>query len=148
LGTTKNQRKAAAREQARRAVEVFGLPREIDAEIALLGELYRTQGHVDSLERYVQGMSLDELHGADGAYWVRLLADERKHLARVATECMNARVDERLLRLSELQAGLLAKAMQGLLTAAGLNEHPQAREWVREQLQLVAPQADARVDAP
>jgi hypothetical protein len=131
----------------RRAVEVLGLPRTIDPEIALLGELYRTQGHVDSLERYVQELSLDELHGADGAYYVRLLADERRHLTRVATECMNARIDERLLRLSELHAGLLAKAMQGLLTAAGLNEHPPAREWVREQLQLVAPQADKTVDA-
>jgi len=128
--------KRLAEAEAIRAVENFGLPREINPRDALLEEVYRTAGAVDWLHQQVQQLSADEIvwgqteeneigsgewKGTNSTYaaavniWVQLWQAERKHLVDVSKAALNAGVEERRVKLAEQQGALLAGVIKSIL---------------------------------
>lgn len=53
--------------------------------------------------------------------WLRMYREERKHLAGVAAACLKAGVDERVVRLAEGQAELIASALRRFAELLGLD---------------------------
>jgi hypothetical protein len=125
-----------AEEEASRAVETFGLPREIDARDALLEEVYRTAGAIDWLTAKVRelepkalvwGVTEKNIIGsgewkgtnttkaAAVNVWVQLWQDERKHLVTVSKAAISAGIEERRVKLAEQQGALLATVIKGIL---------------------------------
>jgi hypothetical protein len=125
-----------AEEKAAKAVQTFGLPREIDARDALLEEVYRTAGAIDWLTAKVRelepkalvwGVTEKNLIGsgewkgtnttkaAAVNVWVQLWQDERKHLVTVSKAAISAGIEERRVKLAEQQGALLATVIKGIL---------------------------------
>ena len=152
-GATPSGRKAAQREQARQAVELYGLPVETDPHQALLDEVQRTAGHVEWLGQIVRGLEERQLtrgvtktvEHADGTrvvearaavnVWLKLYQDERDRLVRVAKAAIDAGVAERQVRLAEAQAQRIAQTVSAILRDLGhdLND-PRVRDVVRARL--------------
>lgn len=141
--------KTAADARVMAAAVTYGDPVKISPHAALLGELYRTQGHVNWLHTKVQELDPDDLtwgvtvaterpmsRGKDGDddsitveelkresqphVWLRLYQAERKHLAEVATMCLRANIEERQMRVIEAHAVILAQVIQMILADARL----------------------------
>lgn len=130
---------------AETAVEQYGLPTEVDPHTALLGELYRTQGHVEWLRMRVAELETEDMVGPVGggqgghpsyepSVWIRMYRDERVHLSRVAKSCIDAGIQERQVKIVEQQAQLFAGALQRILMALGVADHPEAPKIVRREL--------------
>lgn len=107
-----------ARQEAERAVQTLGLPREIDPGQALLEEVWRTAGAVAWLEARVHELGEDDLvwgmtkqkdggddrgttYEAKPSIWYELWVRERKHLTEVCDKTLRAGVEERTMRLAE-----------------------------------------------
>jgi hypothetical protein len=150
-GASPTHRKAAQRREAERAVELFGLPREVEPHEALLEEVYRAAGHVAWLGEVVGQLDTKRVvHGiartgqlADGNrtvqgraainIWVKLYQEERDRLVRVARAAIDAGVAEHQVRLAEGQAQQLARVITAVLTDLG---HDPADEGVRKVVRL------------
>lgn len=123
-------------QEARAAVTMFGLPREVDARDALLEEVYRTAGAVDWLTEKVRELAPDaavwgvtertektatEFEGIDTTeaaavnIWIELWQKERKHLVDVSKAAIAAGIEERRVRLAEQQGALLASVIKQIL---------------------------------
>jgi hypothetical protein len=143
--------KAAEREAAEHAVEVYGLPRDVDPHDALKAELARTNGHVCWLAALIAGFeSRDELkqlalgEGAmweKPAVWLQLYMEERKHLTKLAEVAIRCGIAEREIRLAEEEGAAIAKVISGVLAECGVIPTDEVRGIVRRHLGLVT--ADA-----
>lgn len=123
-------------QEARAAVTMFGLPREVDARDALLEEVYRTAGAVDWLTEKVRELAPDaavwgvtertektatEFEGIDTTeaaavnIWIELWQKERKHLVDVSKAAIAAGIEERRVKLAEQQGALLASVIKQIL---------------------------------
>lgn len=109
--------------QAVLAVEVFGLPREVDPHTALLEELHRTAGAVQWLGAVVADLELGEL---DGNAHVRLWHEERDKLVKVAKTCVDVGIEERRVRLAEQAGAQLASVVRAVLDRLGLSAEQQS----------------------
>ena len=127
----------------------YGDPIQISPTAALLGELYRTQGHVNWLSQKIREMQPDDLvwgtvselvrpiKGEKGAEdpdelvtetrkaaqlneWMKLYHIERKMLVTVTKTCIDAGIAERQMQVIEAQAVVLAQVIQVVLTDARL----------------------------
>lgn len=133
-GSMRNHKIAAGKAIAAKAVETYGLPREIDPRDALLEEVHRTAGAVAWLQTQVQALQDDEVTwgtteakrstGKDGDsltqaaavnVWVQLYQQERRHLVDVCKAAISAGIEERRVRLAEQQGALLADVIRGIL---------------------------------
>jgi hypothetical protein len=132
-----SQNRAAAQrrleaEQAQRAVDTFGLPREIDPHAALIEELCRTAGHVAWLQRRLAGSADSDLvqfnpvTGERPSAWVEMYHRERAHYERVATAAIRAGIAERTIRVTEAQAQQTVNVLHGVLTDLNLTAAQQA----------------------
>jgi hypothetical protein len=122
--------------KALKAVANFGLPREIDANDALLEELYRTAGAIDWLHAQILDLEPDaitwgqteeneigsgEWKGTNSTYgaavnvWVQLWQKERDHLVAVSKAAIAAGIEERRIKLAEQQGALLASVIKSIL---------------------------------
>jgi hypothetical protein len=146
-GCVPSGRKAAQRQMAVDQVATYGLPREVDPHTALLEELHRTAGVVAWLGTKVSQLEEDDAHGPVGGsdhprheahVWIRMYAEERGHLARVAKTCVDVGIEERRVRLAEQQGELLAQAIRNVLVDLGVADHPQAPTVVRRHLTAIA----------
>lgn len=154
-GSTKLAQRGADKEVAAELVQVYGLPVKVDPHSALLEELERTAGHVSWLFIKVQetagtedGEGLVGPVGQEGpsesggwhhasvepSVWLRLYQEERKHLVKVAADCIKAGIEERRVRIAEAQGMLIARAIQGILLDLGVADDPRAPEIVRKHL--------------
>lgn len=121
---------------AANAVQVYGLPRDVDPQTALLEEVHRTAGHVAWLGEKVAAFAVDDdLKQRDqsgrfekASVWLDIYQSERKHLTAVAKAAIDAGVAERQVRLAEEQGAVLADVLRnvladvfGLLAASGLS---------------------------
>ncbi|MGA3562643.1 hypothetical protein [Melissospora conviva] len=147
-GSTRTHVTAGRKALAEKAVAAFGLPREIDPRDALLEEVYRTAGAVDWLHQQVQALQaaevvwgvteevtkdagefpgVDTTRSAEVNVWVRLYAQERAHLVRVAKEAIGAGLEERRVKLAEQQGAMLAGVIKAILGDLELTPEQQAR---------------------
>lgn len=129
-GKTPGHAKSAQTEVARRAVETYGLPREIAPDRALLEEVHRTAGHVAWLGRTVA--DLDDLTqwgqaGRAPSVWVEIYQRERAHFVRVAKTALDAGIAERQVRLAERYGDMLADVIDGLLDGLDLTNDQRAK---------------------
>jgi hypothetical protein len=142
-----------AQAQAEKVAATYGFPLEVEPLDALVGELHRTAGHVAWL-----GLLIGELehevnekgqlrsglkqYGAETgerpSVWVQLYQHERAHLARVASDCLKAGVDERRVKLAEDQGRLVADVISRIVVGLGHDPGDEGvREVVRRELTLV-----------
>lgn len=144
-GLSKAERlKRAAEEQARKAVVIYGLPRDISPTEALLEEVRYTAGHVAWLRERVHEIEQADLvwgttkvktggedHGtteeAAPSIWLELYYRERKHLVDVTKAAIAAGIEERRVKLAEQQGALLVKVIRGILGDLGLSAEQQAK---------------------
>jgi P27 family predicted phage terminase small subunit len=124
-----------------RKVPSFGEPLDVSPGEALLGEVRRTAGIVAWIGQIVAALdqadivwgvekrtdrSGGDFPGADIIYsakpnvWVSLYQTERKHLVATCEAALRANVDERLIRLAEMQGGRIVIALNGIFDDLGL----------------------------
>lgn len=142
-GSSPNGRKHAQEAIARKAVETYGLPRDISPTDALLEEVRYTAGHVAWLRQQVQALEPDalvwgvkeetdhrggEFPGTDTteaampSIWLELYYRERKHLLDVTKAAIAAGIEERRVRLEEAKGQLVAEVIRRITSRLGLSE--------------------------
>lgn len=122
-GSTPDQIKHVNGQKAADAVVTFGLPREIDPQVALLEEVHRTAGHVSWLQAKIAEFETDdELKQLDAAgkferasVWVELYQSERAHAVKVSKAAIDAGIAERAVRLAEEQGRQLANVLRDVI---------------------------------
>lgn len=134
----------AHREMAAVASATYGLPVEISPTLALMQEVWRTQGHVAWLGEVVATIDKDGLvwglaedvvggknHGktfkAAPNIWLNLYREERKHLAAVTRDAIKAGIEQSRLELEQQRASAISTAFFGTLDALGLTEEQRAQ---------------------
>ena len=149
-GATPTHVRAAQRREAERAVELFGLPRDVEPHEALLEEVHRAAGHVGWLGEAVRqleepGRPRDHEDGQlpDGTrtvearaainLWVKLYQEERDRLVRVSKAAIKAGAAERQVELAEQHAAQLAQVIAAILSDLG---HDPGDDRVREVVRL------------
>lgn len=137
-----------ASQQARRAVETYGLALDVSPTEALLDEVRYTAGHVAWLREKVReledadlvwGMTeqaekgatefpgTDTTFGAKPSVWLELYYRERKHLVDVTKAAISAGIEERRVRLAEQQGALVAQVIRSILSDLSLTADQEAR---------------------
>lgn len=144
-------RRRYAEENARRAVQTYGLKIETTATEALLDEVQWTAGHVAWLRERVQAIETETLESGQQSelvwgttrrktggedwgeteeaapnVWLKLYQQERKHLVDVCQAAIKAGIEERRVRLAEQQGALVAQAIRAILNDLGLTPEQQA----------------------
>jgi hypothetical protein len=153
-GATPNSKRAAERRlahaEAEKAVQTYGLSREIGPEEALLEEVHWTAGHVAWLRQVVADLERKGLKqyatGEGGALWerpsvwVELYQKERSHLVGVCKAAIAAGIAERAVRLEERRGELVAELLRVAIEAAKLSPDQQAAAYgaIRGHLTRVA----------
>ena len=131
-----------------KAVQEFGLPREIEPHQALIEELHRAAGWVAWLEAKVSEEGPDVLattvfpdEGPPATVtspFYEILTHERKQLVGVAQACIKAGVEERRVRVIEQGAQFAAQAIRAALGNLGLDlESPKVKQAVTQALSVV-----------
>lgn len=143
-GNTPSGRKHAQQKMAAAASATYGLPIEISPTLALMQEVWRTQGHVAWLAEVVKTIDQDGLvwglaedvvggknHGktfkAAPNIWLNLYREERKHLAAVTRDAIKAGIEQSRLELEQQRAAAISTAFFGTLDALGLTEEQRAQ---------------------
>lgn len=157
-GANADARAAAQKRQdrafAEKALRTYGEPVAVDPLDALLAELHRTAGHVAWLALLIGDLEhgvndegrlrsgLKQYNAETGerpSVWIQLYQSERAHLARVASDCLKANIDERRVKLAEDQGRLVADVITRIVTSLGHDTaDPGVREVVRRELTLVS----------
>ena len=139
-------RKAApviAEAAARKAVETYGLPRDISPTDALLEEVRYSAGHVAWLRAKVAGLEPDSLawgkteevdkgaseftgtdttHAAAVNVWLQLYHQERKHLLDLVKTAISVGIEERRVRLEEAKGQVVAELIRRILGRLDLTD--------------------------
>lgn len=127
-------------------LEKYGAPAPIDPGIALMKEVYRSNGHVLWLERKVREIEESQMFwqtvreqtesgvlmgkdveivrreaGAVQNYWWQMYKQEREHLARISAVAIKAGIEERRVRLAESSVERLEQAVLNALSDLGLD---------------------------
>jgi hypothetical protein len=128
---------------ARKAVETYGLPRDISPTDALLEEVRYSAGHVAWLRAKVaeleaadlvwgkteevdKGASeftgIDTTHAAAVNMWLELYHRERKHLLDLVKTAISVGIEERRVRLEEAKGQVVAELIRRILGRLDLND--------------------------
>lgn len=138
--------KLALKEQGEKMLATFGTPRFLGAMDALLEELHRTAGHVAWLQAEVNRLDPEALvqHAGGGAggvaeqkahLYVDLYQKERVHFTKVAKTCLDAGIEDRIVKVAEETGGLIAKVLRGTLESLGVDpDSDEAKAAVRANL--------------
>jgi hypothetical protein len=167
-------RKAApviAEALARKAVETYGLPRDISPTDALLEEVRYSAGHVAWLRVKVSELEaadlvwgkteetdkgatefagVDTTHSATANMWLELYHRERKHLLDLVKTAISVGIEERRVRLAEAQGSLMNDVIRRILARLSLNADQSALlpVVVPEELRRAAIAATAPLNRP
>lgn len=141
-GSSPNGRKHAMEQAARKAVETYGLPRDISPTDALLEEVRYSAGHVAWLRAKVAELEAADLvwgiteqvekeatefAGTDTTrsaavnMWLDLYFRERKHLLDLTKTAISVGIEERRVRLAEAQGSLMNDVIRRILARLSLN---------------------------
>lgn len=127
MGATPAGRKSAALERGEELMVFYGTPIDTNPIDALLDEVKTTAGHKAWLAAEIAKVDI-ELVSAKGKITgltpeldglLRLYQWEREHLVRTSRHCLDAGLNERLVRIAEHQGEKMATAIDEIL--AGLN---------------------------
>lgn len=126
---------------ARKAVETYGLPRDISPTDALLEEVRYSAGHVAWLRAKVAEIEAEDLvwgkteevdknasefagtdttHAAAVNVWLDLYFRERKHLLDLTKTAISVGIEERRVRLAEAQGSLMNDVIRRILARLNL----------------------------
>ena len=157
---------AKAMEAARKAVETYGLPRDISPTDALLEEVRYSAGHVAWLRAKVSELQSDDLvwgvteevdkqasefagtdttRSATANMWLELYHRERKHLLDLVKTAISVGIEERRVRLAEAQGSLMNEVMRRIFARLDLTPEQSSllRVVVPEELRRAAAMASA-----
>jgi hypothetical protein len=163
-GSSPNGKKHATDQAARKAVETYGLPRDISPTEALLEEVRYSAGHVAWLREKVReiedkdlvwGMTeqadiqasefggINTTFGAKANVWLELYYRERKHLVDVTKAAISAGIEERRVKLAEAQGQIVAEVFRRVFARMDLTAEQSAAAplIVSEELRRAAAQA-------
>jgi hypothetical protein len=128
---------------ARKAVETYGLPRDISPTDALLEEVRYSAGHVAWLRAKVaelepgslvwgkteevdRGASeftgIDTTHAAAVNMWLDLYHRERRHLLDLVKTAISVGIEERRVRLEEAKGQVVAELIKRILSRLDLSD--------------------------
>ena len=134
---------AIAEAEARKAVETYGLPRDISPTDALLEEVRYSAGHVAWLRAKVSELeaadlvwgvteevdkSATEFAGVDTTraatvnMWLELYHRERKHLLDLVKTAISVGIEERRVRLEEAKGQVVAELIRRILSRLDLSD--------------------------
>jgi len=134
---------AKVMEAARKAVETYGLPRDISPTDALLEEVRYSAGHVAWLRAKVSELQSDDLvwgvteevdkqasefagtdttRSATANMWLELYHRERKHLLDLVKTAISVGIEERRVRLEEAKGQVVAELIRRILGRLELSE--------------------------
>ena len=140
-------------ERAQKALQLLGMPREVDPHTALLEELHRTVGLVEWLAKQIHGEGTALATNEDGtptqkaSVWFRLWQQERDRAAKVAESCARAGVEERRVAIVEDQGRLMTQLLRAVLNDLGVPLDDKTTRVVRRHLELTMGEAQ-RADIP
>jgi hypothetical protein len=92
----------------------------VDPHTALLEELHRTAGAGAWLGAVVADLKQSQVGGE--SVWVKLWAEERDRLVKVAKACVDVGIEERRVRLAEQAGAQLAGVVRAVLDRLALSE--------------------------
>lgn len=104
------------RDQAIKNMVIYGNPKEIDSDTAIVEELRRTAGHVEWLHQQIiafddkEDLKVVSQFGVGKNYWLTLYQEERTHLVNVAKVAKSMGIAERQTKILEDQARMIAVA--------------------------------------
>jgi hypothetical protein len=126
-------------EEARR----YGAERGINPFMALLEEVRRAAGHVAWLGVKVSEAPTDESLLEDWAPWLRLYRGEREALRKASETAVRLGLEERVVRVEERRAELVARVLLATLEALDLPAEVRARAPGVLRAQLLAIEAES-----
>lgn len=121
----------------------YGTERDINPYIALLEEVRRSAGHVTWLGWKVESAPSDEALLGDYSQWLKLYIREREHLTKVCETAVRLGLEERVVRMEERKAELMARAFIGALEELGLPPEYLERAPAALRRQLLAIEAQS-----
>ena len=95
----------------------YGAERDINPYIALLEEVRRSAGHVTWLGWKVESAPTDDALLDTHVGWLKLYIKEREHLTKVCETAVRLGLEERVVRMEERKAELMARADKPALRA-------------------------------
>ena len=125
-------------EEARR----YGAERGINPFMALLEEVRRAAGHVAWLGAKVAAAPSDDSLLDEWAPWLRLYRQEREALRRASETAVKLGLEERIVRVEEGRAELVARVLLATLEALDLPPDVRARAPSVLRAQLLALEAE------
>lgn len=121
----------------------YGGEREINPYIALLEEVRRSAGHVTWLGWKVESAPDDDALLTTHVAWLKLYIKEREHLTKVCETAVRLGLEERVVRMEERKAELMARAFIGALEELGLPQEYLDRAPAALRRQLLAIEAQS-----
>ena len=125
------------------AAKRYGAEKDINPYIALLEEVRRTAGHVTWLGWKVQDAPTDDELLGTYLPWLKLYNAERDRLVKVCSEAVRLGLEERVVRMEERKAELMARAFIAALEELGLPPEYMERAPAALRRQLLAIEAQA-----
>lgn len=125
-------------EPAKDAARRYGAERGINPFVALLEEVRRAAGHVAWLGAKVAQAPSDDALLDEWAPWVRLYNREREALRKAAGDAVKLGLEERVVRVEERRAELVARVLLATLEALDLPAEVAARAPLVLRQQLLA----------
>jgi hypothetical protein len=142
-GATRNHHKHAVKVEAQRAMVKYGAPINIRPEEALLAMLYLSSGHVAWLHAEISALDDNAKNDKNGKTFdenvlVRLYADERDRVARIAKAAIDCGIAERQVALMERFGTGIATVLRRVFDDEDLaltrKQHKQLPELLRRHL--------------
>lgn len=121
----------------------YGAERDINPFIALLEEVRRTAGHVAWLGWKVESAPTDEALLESHVGWLKLYHKEREHLVKVCETAVRLGLEERVVRMEERKAELMARAFIAALQELDLPPEYMERAPAALRRQLLAIEAES-----
>lgn len=121
----------AMKEEVMRKAVMYGAPKNITPDAAIIQELERTAGHIDWLSNIIASMEdkkelmrLTQV-GVMKDPFLTLYQQEREHLVKVSKVAKDMGIEERRVRLAEDQGKLIAMVLMNFIRDPELKLTPQ-----------------------
>jgi hypothetical protein len=121
----------------------YGRERDINPFSALLEEVRRTSGNIVFLEGKVNEAPTDDAMLDTHLMWLKLYNGERDRLVKVSETAVRLGLEERVVKVEEVKAELMARAFVAALEELGLPRETLERAPAALRRQLTALEASS-----